>query len=63
MITIPSVDIYFEPRDLWVGIYYSDDHVYVCPCPTVVFRWKRNPATKWSWDKAREWIAAGQVDR
>ncbi len=33
--------IYIEPRDLWVGAYVADNYVYVCPLPTIVFRWAR----------------------
>lgn len=40
---IGPVDVYIEPRDLWVGYYRGDDHHYVCPLPTVVLRWRRKP--------------------
>jgi hypothetical protein len=35
--------VYVEPRDLWVGLYISNDAVYVCPLPCVVIRWRRRP--------------------
>lgn len=33
------LSVYWEPRDLWVGVYVARDAVYVCPVPTVVLRW------------------------
>lgn len=33
--------IYLEPRDLWIGAYIAPTAVYVCPLPTLVFRWRR----------------------
>lgn len=36
--------IYVEPRDVWVGVYIADLYLYVCPLPTVVFRWTRRRA-------------------
>lgn len=33
--------VYFEPRDLWVGYYRSDDYHYICVIPTLVLRWRR----------------------
>jgi hypothetical protein len=33
--------IYLEPRDLWIGVYIADDHIYVCPLPCLVIRWRR----------------------
>ena len=33
--------IYFEPRDIWVGVYVAYTAVYVCPLPMVVIRWTR----------------------
>jgi hypothetical protein len=37
--------IYFEPRDLWVGMYVDTAKrtVYVCPLPTLVLRWRLTP--------------------
>jgi hypothetical protein len=33
--------VYIEPRDAWIGCYVSNDAVYVCPLPFLVFRWTR----------------------
>jgi hypothetical protein len=33
--------VYFEPRDVWVGVYVGLLYVYVCPLPFLVIRWKR----------------------
>lgn len=33
--------IYFEPRDLWVGIYVAPNAIYICPVPALVIRWQR----------------------
>jgi hypothetical protein len=41
MIRVGRVSIYFEPRDLWVGVYVSRQHLFVCPLPAVVIRWAR----------------------
>lgn len=35
------VRVYFEPRDVWVGVYVSEDAVYVCLLPCLVIRWRR----------------------
>lgn len=35
------VTVYIEPRDIWVGVYVSEDSVYVCPLPLLVIRWRR----------------------
>ncbi len=35
--------IYFEPRDLWVGVYVGPDAVYICPLPTLVIKLSRRP--------------------
>lgn len=41
-----SVRFLWEPRDLWVGIYYHPEvnrlRVYVCPVPAVCFRFTRD---------------------
>jgi len=34
--------VYFDRRDWWVGAYLSDKHIYVCPLPTLVFRFTRH---------------------
>lgn len=35
------VEIYPEPRDLWVGVYVAPDAIYVCLLPIVVIRISR----------------------
>jgi hypothetical protein len=35
------VEIYPEPRDIWVGIYVAEDAIYVCPIPFLVIRVSR----------------------
>jgi hypothetical protein len=35
------LSVYWEPRDVWVGVYVADRAVYVCPLPTLVVRWRR----------------------
>jgi hypothetical protein len=35
--------VYLDRRDIWVGYYRGDTHHYVCPLPTVVVRWTREP--------------------
>lgn len=36
--------VYFEPRDLWVGLYIAPNAFYFCPLPTLVFKWERSAA-------------------
>jgi hypothetical protein len=38
------VEIYAEPRDIWVGVFVSPAAVYVCPVPMLVIRWQRGRA-------------------
>ncbi len=38
------VEVYVDPRDLWVGLFVAPDAVYVCPLPAVVVRIARGPA-------------------
>lgn len=41
--------IRFEPRDIWVGLYWTREttivgtftHFYVCPVPCLVIHWRR----------------------
>jgi hypothetical protein len=40
-LTIGRVQIYAEPRDLWVGVFVAPGAVYVCPIPCLVIRWQR----------------------
>lgn len=35
--------VYFEPRDWWIGVYIAPQAIYVCPLPTVVFKYNRRP--------------------
>jgi hypothetical protein len=35
---VSKVRVYFDPRDLWVGVYISYGSVYICPLPCVVIR-------------------------
>lgn len=32
---------YLDPRDMWVGAFFSTSAIYVCPVPFVVLRWAR----------------------
>jgi hypothetical protein len=41
MARIGRLSIYLDRRDLWVGAYVAIEHIYICPLPTVVFRWIR----------------------
>lgn len=34
--------LYVEPRDFWVGVYVSEDKVYVLLLPMLVIRWERS---------------------
>lgn len=36
-----KVYAYFDPCDLWIGVYVSTEAVYVCILPTLVIRWSR----------------------
>ncbi len=38
---IGRVEIYPEPRDLWIGAYIAPDAVYICPLPILVIRISR----------------------
>lgn len=35
------VELYIEPRDIWVGAYIAPDAVYICPLPLVVIKVER----------------------
>lgn len=35
------VQVYIEPRDIWVGVYVAPDAVYVCPLPLLVVKVRR----------------------
>jgi hypothetical protein len=42
-----KIEFYFEPRDLWIGVYWDRKslgcgewlHVYVCLVPTLCIHW------------------------
>ena len=40
-LTIGRVQLYIEPRDLWIGVYIAPAAVYVCALPMLVIRWSR----------------------
>lgn len=35
------LQIYIEPRDVWVGVYVAPNAVYVLLVPFLVLRWTR----------------------
>jgi hypothetical protein len=35
------LQVYLEPRDVWVGVYLAEHAVYVCILPCLVARWSR----------------------
>lgn len=41
-VAIGRVELYVEPRDLWIGVYVAPAAVYVCPLPMLVIRWSRS---------------------
>jgi hypothetical protein len=42
LLTAGRVQVYIEPRDLWVGVYIAPEAVYACPLPMLVIRWSRS---------------------
>jgi hypothetical protein len=38
---VGRLSIYFEPRDIWVGVFMGPSAIYVCPLPMLVVRWWR----------------------
>jgi hypothetical protein len=42
-LTVPRLrlQVYLDPRDVWVGAYIAPVAVYVCPLPCLVLRWAR----------------------
>lgn len=38
----PDVKVYFDSNDWWIGLYRGPNHIYVCPVPTLVIRWRRH---------------------
>ena len=39
--TLGRLQVYVEPRDLWIGLYVARYAIYVCLLPLLVFRWTR----------------------
>jgi hypothetical protein len=40
-LTLSRLQVYLEPRDIWIGCYLADRAVYVCVLPCLVIRWSR----------------------
>jgi hypothetical protein len=40
-ITLGRLQLYVEPRDLWMGLYVAPTALYLCPLPALVLRWAR----------------------
>ncbi len=40
-LTFGRLQVYVEPRDVWVGVFVAPAAVYVCPLPMLVVRWRR----------------------
>lgn len=40
-LTVGRLQVYVEPRDIWVGVYVAETAVYVCPLPLIVLKWSR----------------------
>lgn len=42
--------VYIDPREVWMGVSFSEDsyYVYVCPLPMLVIRWERKKSWGWS---------------
>jgi len=32
------VRLYFDARDWWIGAYFADGRVYICPLPCLVIK-------------------------
>ncbi len=45
-IRLGRVQLYLEPRDLWIGVFVDPEVLYVCPLPCVVVRWTRKTRTR-----------------
>jgi hypothetical protein len=45
-LTIGRLQVYVEPRDIWVGAYIAPDAVYVCPLPLLVLKWRRSVSAR-----------------
>lgn len=44
--------IYPEPRDIWIGAYVSDDHLFVCLLPMLVIRISRDWQLGHTWSRS-----------
>lgn len=55
-LTIGRLQVYLEPRDLWIGVYVAEDAIYVCPLPLLVFRWTRR--RRWLLDRRTDELIA-----
>lgn len=40
-LTLGRLQVYVEPRDVWVGVFVAPVAVYVCLLPMLVFKWSR----------------------
>ena len=40
-LTLGRLQVYLEPRDLWIGAYLAEHALYLCPLPCLVLRWTR----------------------
>jgi hypothetical protein len=38
----PTMKIYIDRADLWIGVYTGPLHIYVCPLPCIVLRFDRS---------------------
>lgn len=57
----PEVRLRFEPRDLWIGVYWNATRsiegpyhrldIYICVIPTLPIRFR----FEWGWDYAKVW--------
>ncbi|MGE5830694.1 MAG: hypothetical protein ACM30G_20350 [Micromonosporaceae bacterium] len=56
-LTVGRLQVYLEPRDVWIGVYVAPDAIYVCPLPMLVFRWTRR--RRWLLDKASDELIGG----
>ena len=41
---IKMIELKWEPRDLWIGVFVGVDAVYICLLPTIVIKLTRRPA-------------------
>jgi len=38
---IGRLSLVFEPRDVWVGVFFGPGAVYVCVVPCLPLRWEK----------------------